>query len=180
MSDKYRVTAIHVQQDGSFTAQSGEHVALTDYQLGLTNLSNGQEGIAWLSQKPETAPPTVGQEIEGDMSKIGGGPNKGHNKIKKVSNYQGGGAGPRNDPATQASIRRQTAAKCAAELLAGAVSSGKVTLDEALTKIEPATGKFLHAIEADQQQTTAQPTADVPADTGGLDGGPATDDDIPF
>lgn len=190
MSDeaKYRVTAIHGQTENSFTGDDGNLVTLTEYELGLTNLSTGTDGIAVLSQKSDTDAPTVGKELEGSVipGGIKGGPNKGKAKFKKA--YKGGGGGYRGgggrSPQEQASIRRQTAAKCAAEVLAGAVSSGKVTLDEALEKIEPATGKFLHAIEADQQNAAqgngAQPTADVPADTGGLTSGASQDDDIPF
>ena len=192
MSDvKYRVTAIHTQNENSFTGDGGELVTLVEYELGLTNLSSGQEGIAVLVQKPETDAPAVGAELEGSVIPGGvkGGPNKGKAKFKKAYNGGGGGGyrgGGGRSPQEQASIRRQTAAKCAAEVLAGAVSSGKVTLDDALTKIESATGKFLHAIEADadnqqqQQTTTAQPVADVPADTGGLGTATAADDDIPF
>lgn len=157
MSQTYTIKSVNSQRDGSFTTKDGDHVALTDYELVV---NNGQrDGTVWLSQKPETAPPQVGQSITGETMPIPGGPLKGQLKLKKEqpNNFRPSGGPAPNDPERQKSIERQVAAKCAAEML----TSGD-GFEALATRV----------YDWIQGNAPADPTADLHAK-------PA-DDDIPF
>jgi hypothetical protein len=93
----------------------------------------------------------------------------------------GGGSDQRQD-----SIERQTAAKCAAPIIASAVASGKLPLDKATGSFDKLTNEFHktirgYTVEQPASTTPPLPTADVPADTEGIDTpAPGDDDEIPF
>ncbi len=188
----YTIKEVHGSQDGSFIGKDGTNVSLTDYQLTVTN-PQGQDGKVILSQKPETAAPTVGQTIDGETKPIPGGPLKGQLKLKKTppAQFQGGGfSGPQNgsqppqNDDRQRSIEMQVSAKCAAQVVAAMVATGQ----GGEAQISGLTDAFYKAIQggpAPSVATAQSPVAtnDAPADTSDF-GPPASaavaDDDIPF
>lgn len=177
---KFKINGVDPQPNvNSFPGDDGQ-VTLHEYPVQVTNLDSGQDGNAVIVQKPETAPPAIGEEVEGDLVPIKGGPFKGRMKIKKA--YQGGGGGSYGrSPVDQASIERQVAAKCAAQVFAAQVSSGSGSLT-----IEGLVDQFHKAIQAGATPEAAAPvnqTSDVPADTSGFGTAtqPNTDpNDVPF
>ena len=94
----------------------------------------------------------------------------------------GGGSDQRQD-----SIERQTAAKCAAPIIASAVASGKLPLDKATGSFDKLVNEFHKTIrgytveQPAQTPVAADPAVDLPApDTDGIDKPQGDDDDIPF
>ncbi len=188
MSQTYTIKSVLGSQDGSFVAGDGTNVSLTDYQLTVANPA-GQDGAVWLSQKPETPAPSVGQTIDGDTKPIPGGPLKGQLKLKKAPppQFQGGGftngAQPAGDDPRQKSIERQVAAKCAAQVLTGFADLATAEAAVADLAVAKLTESFYRAIQGEPAQAPASPpvaTPDVPApDTSGF-GGSGDDDSVPF
>lgn len=89
--------------------------------------------------------------------------------------------------ARQDSIERQTAAKCAAPIIASAVASGKLPLDKATGSFDKLVNEFHKTIrgytveQPAQTPVAADPAVDLPApDTDGIDKPQGDDDDIPF
>ncbi len=181
----YTIKEVRGSQDGSFQGANG-HVSLTDYSLLVTN-PTGQDEPVILSQKPETAAPTVGQVIDGETKPIPGGPLKGRMKLKKTppAQFQGGGFSNGGAPAQgnddrQHSIERQVAAKVAGQML-----TGRGTLS-AFRILADGIAEWIQGDPAPSPATAQSPVAtnDAPADTSDFgppqDAGPGDDDSIPF
>lgn len=113
MSETYTVTAVSDNVNvNTFQGNDGP-VVLHERQLKVTT-PNGQEQVVIRAQKPDSTPPSVGDQITGTLTPIGGGPFKGQMKLKPDPKPGGGYGGGRND----AKIQRQVAVKCAAEVVA--------------------------------------------------------------
>lgn len=87
------------------------------YTLSIAEVDD----LVELSQKPETAPPSEGQEIDGDL--IEGQYGK---KLKKTytPGSSNGGGGRTEDPKKSAEIRRMACQRAAIELLTAEVHAG--------------------------------------------------------
>ena len=115
-------------------------------------------------------------------------------KIKEVNpefagQSNGNGAAPSggvSNDARQDSIERQVAAKCAAEVLSAQVASGKPPSAGLTAQFDKLVNEFHktirgYTVEQPASTTPPLPTADVPADTEGIDTpAPEDDSDIPF
>lgn len=165
----------------------GRHGQFLDYTVQLDNggpfiLSRKLQGDG--SHKPVTVGAILAYEIkeQGDHG----------TKIKEVNpefagQGNGNGAAPSggvSNDARQDSIERQVAAKCAAEVLSAQVASGKPPSAGLTAQFDKLTNEFHKTIRGytvEQPAATPLPTADVPADTEGIDTpAPEDDSDIPF
>jgi hypothetical protein len=160
------------------SAQYGDFV---DYVMDLE--SGGRTGEVYMTRKPDSPAPTIGETFDYEVAK-----NDNHGiKIKKVdanaSFSNNGGGGSSRGTATDESIERQVAAKCSAQVIAGAVQGGKMAVGDSDIFIPKLTQAFALAIAAKAPAESPPPAAqnDAPADTSDF-GAPAsgTDDDIPF
>lgn len=140
----------------------------------------GKEVEVYKTRKPDSPPPEAGETLDFEKVKQ----DQHGIKIKKVydSPYAGpvsNGSPAPSQAARNESIERQVATKCAAQVIAAYVASGK-TPPAALTLAD----EFHQAIrgytvEPDPKVNIAQESLPKP-DTDGLDAKPDPDDDIPF
>lgn len=157
---------------------SGANGNFIDFTIDLE--SGGRLGEVVIASKcnPDgTAmkPPTIGETFEYEVKSQ----DQYGIKIKRVSNYQGGGNSDKDK-----SIARQTAAKCAAQVVAALVTTGKQS-PSTRNEIERLTNEFYDAITAEQGAQQSIATDPLTPDTTGLDStAPQTaaqdDSDIPF
>lgn len=159
---------------------TGNFGTMIDYTLTIE--SDGKSGQVYVTKKPESPAPEAGESWDYEVVKR----DKFGTKVKRVfdSPYAGpvSNGSPAATPSQAArneSIERQVATKCAAQVIAAYVASGK-TPPAALTLAD----EFHQAIrgytvEPDSKANIAQESLPKP-DTDGLDAKPDPDDDIPF
>lgn len=173
---------------------TGNYGAMIDYSLTIE--SGGKTGQVYITKKPDSPAPQAGESFDYEVVKQ----DKHGTKIKRVfdSPYAGptSNAAPTSSPSQSArneSIERQVAAKCAAQVVAADVASGKLAIVGAPLEFDKLTNAFHNTIrgykveEVDPANNTAQDSLPKP-DTVGLttaddSGGAAMtgdDDSIPF
>jgi hypothetical protein len=142
----YKITS--VGPDKEITTQNGKFKV---YSIQL-------EGVGWveLMQKPETAAPNAGQELEGTVEDTQYG-----KRFKKAQGAGGSFGGNRaQDPATRSSIERQSALKASVDAVRdyyAIVPDPELTLEKYVTKVVNVTNIFTKAIAgADAKQPEAQ------------------------
>lgn len=131
---------------------SGQHGPMKTYKLTLAG-----HGPAELNQKPETAAPQPGQQIEGDLipGKEGYPP-----KLKKTPPQRGGGGGGGKTKADQESIERSVAYKGAVELTAGFKMSDPELVEGMVERFFEHGLKLLHGELPAPAPTPAPPERD--------------------
>lgn len=105
----------HAEKKNEYADKYGPKVA---YNLKIS----GENGVIEMSQKPETAPPTPGQEIDGDIKETEFG--KKFKKTYAPGSSNGFSGGRTEDPKKSAEIRRMACQRAAIELLTAEVHAG--------------------------------------------------------
>src|SRR5688500_4252543 len=112
----------------------------------------GSDDWVEVNQKPESAAPAVGQELEGNIEDTPYG-----KRFKKAQGAGGSFGGSRvQDPATRSSIERQSALKASVDAVRdyyAIVPDPELTLEKYVTKVVNVTNIFAKAIAgADAKQ----------------------------
>lgn len=153
---------------------SGKYGPMIDYTL--TFESDGKAGSVYITKKPDSPAPEVGESFDFEVVKR----DQHGTKIKRVFEDSGkfSAAATPSQAARNESIERQVAAKCAAQVAAAQVAVGKLPTVAALVD------EFHQAIrgytvEVDPKVDTAAESLPA-ADASGLSSETDDGSDIPF
>jgi len=156
---------------------SGKYGPMIDYEL--TFEADGKSGAVYLTKKPDSPAPEVGESFDFEVVKR----DQYGTKIKRVFEDGAKFAGPTtaaspSQAARSESIERQVAAKCAAQVAAAQVATGKLPTVAALVDEfhEAIRGYTTEKYETPGDTNIAAESLPA-ADTTGLK---SDDDEIPF
>lgn len=162
----------------------GNYGPRIDYTCTLRDQAGTEHKSVVVTQKPETAKPTVGQTLNGTIEPGNFGP-----KFKKEQ-QQGYGGGRSRDPKETAAIHRQASQRTAVMFLQAKVTAGAVTADNfpSMDEFRKAVDWFERDIQNNappyaqpkirEPQRTSQ--SDVPSDASEFIHPPVDDAGLPF